>query len=39
MYANDPEPSFMQDRTLIRLKTHARNGAGVCDICVGISER
>ena len=36
IYAEDPQLSFVQDRILVRLKTHAKIGTSVCGVCIGI---
>lgn len=37
VYAQDPMLSFVQDRIVVRVKTHARLGKGVGGACLGIS--
>lgn len=37
IYAEDPQLSFVQDRILVRLKTHARLGKAVRGTCIGIA--
>jgi hypothetical protein len=37
IYADDPQLSFVQDRILVRLKTHARIGTSVRGTCIGIA--
>jgi hypothetical protein len=36
-YAEDPQLSFVQDRIVVRLKTHARLGKSVRGACLGLS--
>jgi len=37
VYAQDPNLNFVQDRIVVRVKTHARLGKGVGGKCLGIS--
>ncbi len=37
IYVEDPQLSFVQDRILVRLKTHAKVGTSVRGACLGIS--
>ncbi len=37
IYADDPQLSFVQDRILVRLKTHAKLGTSVRGACLGIA--
>ena len=37
IYADDPQLTFVQDRILVRLKTHARIGTSVRGACIGIA--
>jgi hypothetical protein len=37
VYAEDPQLVFVQDRILVRLKTHARLGTSVHGACIGIA--
>ncbi len=37
IYAEDPQLSFVQDRILVRVKTHAKVGTSVRGACLGIS--
>ncbi len=37
IYAEDPQLTFIQDRILVRVKTHARVGTVVRGACVGLS--
>ena len=37
IYAEDPQLSFVQDRILVRVKTHAKVGTAVHGACIGIS--
>ena len=36
-FAEDPKLSFVQDRIVVRVKTHARLGKAVGGVCVGLS--
>src|SRR5215469_6124168 len=36
IYAEDPQLSFVQDRILVRVKTHARVGKAVHGTCIGL---
>jgi len=36
-YAEDPRLSFLQDRIVVRVKTHARLGKAVAGACLGIA--
>jgi hypothetical protein len=36
IYAEDPQLTFVSDRILVRVKTHARIGTGVAGACLGI---
>jgi hypothetical protein len=37
VYAEDPQLSFVQDRIVVRMKTHARLGKQVAGTCLGIA--
>lgn len=37
IYAEDPQLSFIQDRILVRVKTHARLGTSLHGSCIGIT--
>lgn len=37
IYAEDPQVSFVQDRILVRVKTHARVGRAMHGACIGLS--
>lgn len=37
IYAEDPQLSFVQDRILVRVKTHAHVGTAVCGACIGLT--
>jgi hypothetical protein len=37
VYADDADLSFVQDRIVVRIKTHARLGEAVAGACVGLS--
>lgn len=37
VYAEDAELSFVQDRIVVRIKTHARLGESIAGACVGLS--
>jgi hypothetical protein len=37
IYAEEPQLSFVQDRILVRVKTHARIGTTVGGACIGVS--
>jgi hypothetical protein len=37
IYAEDPRVSFVQDRILVRVKTHARVGTAVRGACLGVT--
>ena len=37
IYAEDPQLTFLQDRILVRVKTHARVGRAVRGACLGVS--
>lgn len=37
VYAEDAQLNFVQDRIVVRVKTHARLGKGVAGACIGIS--
>jgi hypothetical protein len=37
VYAEQPELSFVQDRVVVKLKTHARLGTGIGGKCLGVA--